>query len=854
MGDRAVAAVGVEEEFHVLDLESRQLVPRAAEILAGLPADRYAAELQQSVVETNSLASTSLLELRADLLDLRRTLTATAAPFGLGVAAAGTVPLTKVTEMEVSHDPRYLAMLDEYQLLAREQLICGAQVHVDVHDRDLAMAVVAWVAPWLPMLLALSASSPYWHGADSGYASARTLVWQRWPSAGVAGSFRTAAEYDQLVTDLIKSGTISDPGMVYFDVRPSAHLPTVELRICDACPNVDDVVLIAGLFRALVTRAKAAIDAGHPAPPPRTELLRAATWRAARSGLEGELVDLAGPAPVPAAVLLDRLLTDVRGELEELGDWELVSTLATMALGRGTSAARQRRAFDRRGSLVDVADLLLAETADSPPPPGAMPGPGLLDGYLPPGFDEVVNADGTVRSPYRAVMRTLDRLGPDVLADRERAREARQRERGVVFRVNGEPEARPFPFDLVPRLVDGGEWRRLADGLGQRARALEAFLRDAYGPRAAVRDGILPAWTVSESPGYRAGGRDVPAGTVRATVSGIDLVRDDAGRWLVLEDNLRVPSGVAYAIEGRRLTSSFLPELAPPGGLVPVEGVPAMLHDALVAATPAGRSGEPSVAVLTDGSDNSAHFEHRLLADEMGVPLVTPADLAVVGGEVRLAGTRRRIDVLYRRIDEDELLAAEGADGRPLGPGLLAAARAGSVTIANALGNGVADDKGVYPFVRRLIGYYLGEQPLLDDVPTYLCGEPAGLEQVLDRLAELVLKPVDGYGGEDVLIGPHASRDEIARTRGLILADPKRWIGQEMVSLSTHPTMPGRAPARDWAPEDRYEPCAVDLRAFVYLGERPEVAPAALTRVAPLGSMIVNSSRGGGSKDTWILR
>ncbi|WP_322752268.1 carboxylate--amine ligase/circularly permuted type 2 ATP-grasp protein [Frankia sp. Cas3] len=881
MSDDRIATVGVEEEFHILDLASRQLVPRAGAILDRLPADRFAAELLKSVVETNSRPCTDLLDLRTDLVDLRRELAAVAEPLGLGPAAAGTVPLVDPDVLGISRDPRYEQMLAEYQLLAREQLICGAQVHVDVADRDLAMAVVAWVAPWLPMLLALSASSPYWKGVDSGYESVRTLVWQRWPTAGVAGSFSTAAEYDQLVADLIKSGVISDPGMVYFDVRPSAHLPTVELRICDACPDVDNVILIAGLFRALVRRATLAIGIGAPAPPPRTELLRAATWRAARSGIEGDLVDVAGAGPVPAHDLLRRLMDEVRAELEHAGDWELVTDLAQQAIGRGGAAARQRRAFARRERLADVADLILAETRDAPLAPPA-PAPvsaaaaaagsasasvpastlagtprstpageaSLLHGYRPDGFDEVVDSDGAVRAPYRTVMRTLDRLGPAVLTERAEARGVEQVLRGVVFRVTGEDAARPFPFDLVPRIVEAADWSRLRTGLAQRVRALEAFLHDAYGEQAAVGDGVVPAWTVRDAPGMRAAGFAVPADAVRASVTGIDLVRDADGNWFVLEDNLRVPSGVAYAIEGRRLTCSVLPDLVPPGGIAGLDGVPALLHEALVAAAPTRATGEPTIAVLTDGSDNSAHFEHALLAEEMGVALVEPGDLVVEDGPAgsvvhRLdRGRPRRVDVLYRRFDEDELATAVAADGLPLGPALIRAVQAGTLSLANAPGNGVADDKVLYAYVPLLIKYYLGEQPVLDDVTTYVCGDPEQCAYVLDHLDELVIKPADGYGGDGVLIGPRADAAELATARRRILAEPRRWIGQELVRLSTHPTWHG----------GRFQPCSVDLRAFVYLGAEAVVIPAALTRVAPVGSLIVNSSRGGGSKDTWLPR
>jgi carboxylate-amine ligase len=873
MSDARIVSVGVEEEFHILDLTTRQLVPRAEEILARLDKNSFSPELLKSVVETNSAPTADLLALRANLLDLRRQLAHVAGELGLGPAASGTVPILDIDALDVSRDDRYEQMTEDYQIVAREQLICGAQVHVDVADRDLAMAVVAWTAPWLPMLLALSASSPYWMGADSGYASMRTLVWQRWPTAGVAGSFRTAAEYDQLIADLIKSGVISDPGMVYFDVRPSAHLPTVELRICDACPDVDNVILIAGLFRALVCRAIEEIESGKQAPPPRAELLRAATWRAARSGLEGDLVDILGAGPVPARAMLRRLLEEVRPQLERFDDWELVDNLAEQAAGRGSSAQRQRRAFARRGLLTDVADLILAETRDVPPAGAAIGvapavsapdqiAPTLLERYQPTGFDEIVDAHVAVRPQYRAVMRTLERLGPDTLDERVGARKAEQADRGIMFKVEGDAASRPFPFDIVPRIVAAEDWATLSVGLGQRVRALEAFLRDIYGERAAVADGIIPDWVVSDAPGLRHGGRAVGDETIRITTAGIDLVRGGDGHWLVLEDNLRVPSGVAYAIEGRRLAESVLPELGPPSGILRLDGVPALLHDALLAAAPPAVAGrEPEVAVLTGGPGDSAYFEHVLLAEEMGVPLVEPASLIVdddgvhrldegpsasgnAAGTGGKGGKNRRVDVLYRRIDEDELFAAPGADGAPLGPALLRATRAGLVTVANALGNGVGDDKVVYAYVPRMVTYYLGEQPVLDDVPTYVCGDPEQCEHVLAHLDELVVKPVDGFGGSDVVIGPHAEPYQLTEARERILAEPRGWIGQEVVALSTHPT---------WH-HSELVPCAVDLRAFVYAGTEPVVVPAALSRVAPPGSLIVNSSQGGGSKDTWIPR
>jgi glutamate---cysteine ligase / carboxylate-amine ligase len=831
-------AVGVEEEFHTVDLDTRRLMPRADSLLEQLPADRFSGELQRSVVETNSRPFVRLVDLVEDLAALRRSVIAAAQPLGLGVVAAGTVPIVDLEALKVTPDPRYENMLEEYQILAREQLICGAQVHVDVGDRDLAVAVSHQVSPWLPALLALSASSPFWLGMDSGYASYRTVLWQRWPTAGPMPPLESAAEYDRMVSSLVRTRAISDPGMVYFDVRPSAHLPTVELRLCDACPRVEDVALLAGLFRALVTLKIDAVRAGRPPLPLRGELVRAITWRAARSGLEGELVDPVIGTPRPAPQVLWSLLCELRPTLEDNGDWDLVSELTEAALERGSSAARQRRAF-AGGGLDEVVDLLLAETrANTEWQPGAGPNRvevrAMLAGYDT-SADEAIVFDHSARGPYGLIMTALDRIGAEGLRERERQRDEVQRRLGMFFHIDGE-EDRLFPVDLVPRAIGAEDWIPLQAGLTQRVRALEAFLHDAYGPRAVVADGVLPAWAIDESPGLSPAGTRVPAGAVRCAVAGIDLVRDDAGRWSVLEDNLRVPSGLGYALANRWLAARVLPELVRAARTPSPARAVAALWAALTSASSA-------LALVTAGPEDPAFYEHRLLADQLGVPLVRPDELELAAdGTLRTGDTP--IEVLYRRIDEAELLAATSADGRPLGPGLLDAIGRGTLVLANAPGNGVADDKALYAFVPKLIEYYLGEAPRLDNVPTYLCRDPAQRAEVLERLGELVTKPVDGYGGRGVVIGPDASPSELADVRAAILAEPNRWIAQETVALSTHPTFV----------DGRLEPRAVDLRAFVCLGREHMVMPLALTRVAPAGSRIVNSSRGGGSKDTWLIR
>jgi len=354
--------VGVEEEFHTVSLSTRRLTAQGARVLEQLPAGKFSAELHQTMVEANSRPHVRLADLAADIAALRRAAITAALRHGLGVVAAGSVPMADPDTERITDNPRYEHMRGEYRTLVSEQLICAMQVHVSVADRDLAVAVAHRVAPALSGLLALSASSPFWRGADTGYASYRTLIWRRWPTTGAGEGFASAADYDETVADLVRSGVITDPGMIYYDVRPSAHLPTLELRICDSCPSLQDVVLLAGLFRALVLREAEAAIAGRAAPPVRPQLLEAASWRAARSGLEGDLVDPATATAAPAGQQIRRLLADLRPALEASGDWEQVTELAEAALARGSSAARQRAAY-ASGGLQEVVDVLLRETS-----------------------------------------------------------------------------------------------------------------------------------------------------------------------------------------------------------------------------------------------------------------------------------------------------------------------------------------------------------------------------------------------------------------------------------------------------------------------------------------------------------
>ncbi|MFJ2735967.1 MULTISPECIES: glutamate--cysteine ligase [unclassified Streptomyces] len=365
--------IGAEEEFHVLDVESGRLVPRAGAVLDRLSGPGFTAELQQSVVEANSSVHDTLDALLADLARSRRLLDTAASSLGLATVAAGTVPLARVGSGNITAGRRYRHMADDYRRVADEQLICSAQVHVDIPDRDTAVRAMCLVAPSLPPLLALSASSPFWLGADTGYASWRTMLWQRWPTAGPPGCYADAAAYDAALEELIRSGVIADAGMIYHDVRPSAHQPTLELRICDACPRVETVVLVAGLFRALVQDACDRLARGDTGRcDGHHEWLRAAGWRAARSGLEGPLVDPVTRRPAPAPEVLRAMATRLRPALEASGDREAVHELLTRALAFGSAAHRLRRAAEEEDLLASI-DLMVAETrgatAPRPVPP-----------------------------------------------------------------------------------------------------------------------------------------------------------------------------------------------------------------------------------------------------------------------------------------------------------------------------------------------------------------------------------------------------------------------------------------------------------------------------------------------------
>jgi len=467
---------------------------------------------------------------------------------------------------------------------------------------------------------------------------------------------------------------------------------------------------------------------------------------------------------------------------------------------------------------------------------------GYADG---PAYDEMFEA-GRLRAPYERLRGQLAALGDRELQARVDALTSGYLDQGVTFDIGGEERA--FPLDILPRIIELDAWTVIERGVRQRVHALELFLADVYDAGRVFDDGVVPRSVVTTSSHYhRAAAGIEPPNGVRVQVSGIDLIRDRDGEFRVLEDNVRVPSGVSYVMTNRRAISAALPETLAQHRIRPVAGYPQRLLAALRAAAPAGVT-DPTVVVLTPGVFNGAYFEHALLARTMGVELVEGRDLECRRGRVMMRTTHglEQVHVIYRRVDDEFLDPVHFRGDSLLGcPGLINAARAGNVTIANAIGNGVADDKLVYTYLPDLIRYYLSEEPVLRNVDTWRLGDDEAREEVLDRLDELVLKPVDGSGGKGIVIGPQASRPELDELRQRVLADPRAWIAQPVVQLSTVPTFV----------DGRMAPRHVDLRPFaVNDGHKVWVLPGGLTRVALAeGELVVNSSRGGGSKDTWVL-
>ena len=461
-------------------------------------------------------------------------------------------------------------------------------------------------------------------------------------------------------------------------------------------------------------------------------------------------------------------------------------------------------------------------------------------------FDEMFSGPNRVRDGYAQIHEALTAMSQSELRGRTEALARSYLAQGVTFDFAG--EERPFPLDAVPRVIEQDEWATIDAGVQQRVAVLEAFLADIYGPQNAIRDGVVPASLIASSAHFHRSAHGIdPANGVRIQVSGIDLIRDEVGTWRVLEDNVRVPSGVSYVISNRRVMAQTLPELFQRMRIEPVGEYPNKLLAALRAAAPSGVT-DPVVVVLTPGVYNSAYFEHTLLARLMGIELVEGRDLFCTGGKVYMRTTAgpRRVDVIYRRVDDEFLDPLAFRADSVLGPpGLINAARLGNVTLANAVGNGVADDKLVYTYMPELTRYYLGEEAIIENVKTWRLEEPGNLEEVLDLLEELVVKPVDGSGGKGLVVGPKASKKELDDLRKKLIKDPRGWIAQPVVQFSTIPTLV----------EDGLRPRHADLRPFaVNDGNSVWVLPGGLTRVAlPEGELVVNSSQGGGSKDTWVV-
>ncbi len=466
-------------------------------------------------------------------------------------------------------------------------------------------------------------------------------------------------------------------------------------------------------------------------------------------------------------------------------------------------------------------------------------------------FDEMFNGDGSLRGPYEEIGRWFNAEDASRLRAKQREAEEVFRLTGITFNVYGKAEAeeRLIPFDIVPRVISAREWQRLERGIEQRVRAINAFLHDIYHRQEIVRAGRVPADMIAGNEAFLPQMLGVsPPGQVYTHIVGVDLVRTGPDEFFVLEDNARTPSGVSYMLENRETMLKMFPELFSATNVRNVSDYPRSLRRSLAACAPTCAEGEPTVAVLTPGIYNSAYYEHAFLADQMAVELVEGHDLRVVDGRVCMRTTKgyKPIDVLYRRVDDDFLDPLNFNPDSALGvPGILDVYRAGGITIANAPGTGIADDKAIYSYMPEIVEFYTGEKPLLQNVPTWRCSDPDSLSYVLDNLSELVVKEVHGSGGYGMLIGPTASKKDISAFRDKLKSRPANYIAQPTLSLSTVPIFArsGLAPRH------------VDLRPFVLVSpEGIKITPGGLTRVAlKKGSLVVNSSQGGGTKDTWVL-
>ena len=495
----------------------------------------------------------------------------------------------------------------------------------------------------------------------------------------------------------------------------------------------------------------------------------------------------------------------------------------------------------------------LERDADTVPAGPVAPGPGHREPFLHytlgTAYDEMFAPSGEIRAPYAVLGRRLNSLAPEELHRRQQACEQSFLHQGITFTVYSDTHQateRIIPTDLIPRIVTGAEWARVEAGLKQRVAALNLFLADIYGEGRVLRDGVVPRKMIFGSKHYRREmrGLPIPHGAY-VNVCGTDLIRREDGAFAVLEDNLRVPSGVSYMLANRDVVRRAFPAPFRDSRVKPIEHYPQELLATLRSLTPF--HDDVSIAILTPGVFNSAYFEHAFLARQMGVELVEGRDLLVHDNAVFMRTTSglKRIDVIYRRVDDDFIDPLSFRDDSALGvPGLFNAYRAGNVVIANAPGTGVADDKAIYAYVPRLIRYYLAEEPILDNVETFLCREEKSLAHVLDNLDKLVVKAVGESGGYGMLIGPHAAQAERDAFAAKLKADPENYIAQPTIQLSTAPTfVNGGIEARH-----------VDLRPFILCGEKTTIVPGGLTRVAlKRGSLVVNSSQGGGSKDTWVL-